>query len=91
MITEVDISIGRRMRRRRLQLGRSQHDVARAIGVGFQQIHKYECGCNRIAASRLWLIALALDTTVSYFFESLTPPRGIAPGIDAPERAGREA
>ena len=73
MVTDIDIAIGKRIRRRRLQLGLSQQDVAEIVGVRFQQIQKYECGGNRIAASRLWMIAQALDTTVASFFEGLPP------------------
>ena len=81
MITDIDIAIGKRLRRRRIQLGLSQHDVASVAGVRFQQIQKYECGSNRIAASRLWLMAQALDTSVAFFFEGLTPlaKRAITP------------
>jgi transcriptional regulator with XRE-family HTH domain len=49
----------------------SQQDVAQSVGVRFQQIQKYECGGNRISASRLWLVARALDAPVSLFFENL--------------------
>ena len=73
MITDIDIAIGKRLRRRRIQLGLSQHDVASVAGVRFQQIQKYECGSNRVAASRLWLMAQALDIPVAFFFEGLAP------------------
>jgi transcriptional regulator with XRE-family HTH domain len=71
MVTDIDIAIGKRLRRRRIQLGLSQHEVASVVGVRFQQIQKYECGGNRIAASRLWLMAQVLDIPVSFFFEGL--------------------
>ena len=38
----------------------------------FQQIQKYECGANRISAARLWQLAEALETPVSYFYDGLT-------------------
>ena len=57
----IDAHIGGRMRRRRRQLGLTQHQLAIACGVRFQQIQKYESGANRIAASRLWKIAQAMD------------------------------
>jgi transcriptional regulator with XRE-family HTH domain len=89
MVTDIDIAIGKRIRRRRMQLGLSQHEVASAAGVRFQQIQKYECGGNRIAASRLWLVAQALDTSVSFFFEGLTPLAKTT--ADAPSRERRPA
>ena len=41
------------------------------IGVKFQQVQKYETGVNRVAASRLWIMAEALQTAITYFFEDL--------------------
>ena len=41
------------------------------VGIRFQQIQKYECGANRISAARLWQLAEALETPVSYFFDGL--------------------
>lgn len=67
----IDAHIGRRIRRRRRQLGLTQHQLAIACGVRFQQIQKYESGANRIAASRLWKIAHAMDTPLLDFFEGL--------------------
>lgn len=49
----------------------TQQQLAERVGIKFQQIQKYETGMNRISASRLWDIAEALDTTVSFFFEGL--------------------
>lgn len=43
------------------------------MNLTFQQIQKYEKGHNRVSASRLWGLALALDVPVSYFFEGLDP------------------
>ena len=42
------------------------------MGVRFQQIQKYECGANRISAARLWQLAEALESPVSYFYDGLT-------------------
>jgi transcriptional regulator with XRE-family HTH domain len=69
---EIDLHLGRRMRRRRRLLGMTQRQLADVCGVRFQQIQKYECGANRLSAARLWQIAGALDVPVSYFFEGLT-------------------
>ncbi len=69
--TEVDEHIGRRIQMRRNILGLSQKDLASACGVTFQQIQKYETAGNRVSASRLFSIGLALDTPVSFFFLGL--------------------
>ncbi|WP_246152253.1 helix-turn-helix domain-containing protein [Roseospira navarrensis] len=46
--------------------------MARALGVSFQQVQKYERGTNRISASRLFDVSRFLNVPVSYFFEDLT-------------------
>ena len=67
----IDAHIGQKIRRRRRQLGLTQHQLAIACGVRFQQIQKYESGANRIAASRLWKIAQATQTPLLDFFDGL--------------------
>ena len=69
----IDISIGSRLRLRRLTMGFSQETLARALGITFQQIQKYERGTNRIFASRLFHLASVLRVPVAYFFEGLSP------------------
>src|SRR5579871_5822833 len=67
----IDFHLGKRMRRRRRLLGLTQQQLADACGVRFQQIQKYECGANRISATRLFRIAGALEVPMNYFFEGL--------------------
>lgn len=67
--TEIDNHVGVRVRMRRAQLGMSQEALARAVGVSFQQVQKYERGTNRIGASRLHQIAEALRVPITYFYE----------------------
>ncbi len=69
----IDSAVGNRIRRRRKALGLSQSDLADEIGVKFQQVQKYETGVNRVAASRLWIMAEALQVSITYFFEDLEP------------------
>ena len=69
----VDHHVGARIRERRTMLGLSQQQLAKMIGVTYQQAHKYERGLNRISAGRLFEIAQVLDVPVSYFFEGLQP------------------
>ena len=49
----------------------SQHDLAKLIGVSYQQAHKYEISMNRISAGRLSSIAWALGVDEGYFFEEM--------------------
>ena len=65
----VDIHVGSRVRLRRTLLGLSQDKLARAIGVSFQQLQKYERGTNRISASRLYALSKVLGVGISWFFE----------------------
>lgn len=51
----------------RKERGVTQPDLAKAIGVSFQQVQKYENAQNRIAASRLIRIARALDCKITDF------------------------
>lgn len=71
----VDRKLGQRVRSRRLEIGMSQERLAELLGVTFQQVQKYEKGVNRIAASRLFDIASALQQPVSRFFEGLSHGR----------------
>ena len=70
-MTTVDIIVGARIKQRRLELGMTQTELADLIEVRFQQVQKYENGQNRVAASRLWRIASALDVAVNYFFDGI--------------------
>jgi transcriptional regulator with XRE-family HTH domain len=71
MANDIDLHLGKRLRRRRRLLGLTQQQLAIAVGVRFQQIQKYECGANRISAARLWQLSEALEVPVSYFFDGL--------------------
>lgn len=74
-MTPVDVFVGERIRFRRIELGMTQTELADKVAVRFQQVQKYENGQNRVAASRLWHIAEALDVPVNYFFDN---PNGLS-------------
>jgi transcriptional regulator with XRE-family HTH domain len=82
MATDIDLHLGRRLRRRRRLLGLTQQQLAIQIGIRFQQIQKYECGANRISAARLWQLSEALETPISYFYD------GLAEAIERKEAVG---
>jgi transcriptional regulator with XRE-family HTH domain len=75
MADETDLHVGKRLRRRRRLLGMTQQDLASQVGVRFQQIQKYECGANRITASRLYELAKAMNVSVQYFFDGMPAAR----------------
>lgn len=72
MSNDIDVYLGKRLRRRRRLLGLTQQQLAGAVGVRFQQIQKYECGASRISAARLWQLAEALEVPVGYFYDGLS-------------------
>ena len=72
----VDEHIGSRIRARRRMLRLTQDELATRIGVTAQQIHKYESGSNRVAASKLFEIATVLNLPISAFFDGLPAPSG---------------
>lgn len=45
--------------------GKSQENLAEALGLTFQQVQKYERGANRISASKLVQTAKYLECTVA--------------------------
>lgn len=49
----------------------NQETLAKALGLTFQQVQKYEGGANRVSASRLSQIADVLGVTITYFFSDL--------------------
>ncbi len=84
MATSIDLYVGRRLRRRRRLMGMTQQQLADCVGIRFQQIQKYECGANRITASRLFELAGALSIAVQYFYDGLatSPQPTIHPAND---------
>jgi transcriptional regulator with XRE-family HTH domain len=52
-------------------LGLTQQQLAKLVGITYQQAHKYERGINRVSAGRLYHIAHVLQVDVSYFYEDL--------------------
>ena len=65
-----DIQIGEALRAHRLIVGMSQSDLARRLGVSFQQIQKYEKGVNRVGAGRLPEIARIFNIPISALFDA---------------------
>lgn len=68
---DVDTHVGKRLRLRRTMMGLSQEAVAKAVGITFQQVQKYEKGSNAMNASRLYEFARFMNIPVAYFFEGL--------------------
>ena len=91
MANDIDLHLGKRLRRRRRLLGLTQQQLAVAVGIRFQQIQKYECGANRISAARLWQLAEALEVQVSYFYDGLAEAQARAEQSTSEPREGSMA
>ena len=72
----LDAVVGRRIAARRQALGLSQTALGQRIGVSCQQVQKYEGGQNRISASRLHALSIALGLPVGAFFPERQADRG---------------
>ena len=81
----LDLELGHRIRERRRSIGVSQGQLARAIGVSFQQVQKYERGTNRVSFSRLMEIVGALGCELADLAEGLESDRQ-GHGPDAPQQ-----
>lgn len=66
--TNIDRTVGVRMRTLRKARGLSQTALGAAAGVTFQQIQKYENGTNRVSGARLQDFARVLDVPLSTLF-----------------------
>ena len=74
---DVDSYVGKRLRLRRTVMGLSQESVAKAVGITFQQVQKYEKGTNAMNANRLYAFAQFMQVPVAYFFEGLENPQQV--------------
>jgi transcriptional regulator with XRE-family HTH domain len=78
----VDVEVGRRVRVERMERGLSQTELAKRIGVSFQQVQKYETGGNRISMGRLTRIGRVFGVQVTYLLgadQRKTPLTAIDP------------
>jgi len=68
-LNAIDKFNGHKIYSLRLAKRLSRQQLSKVIGVTHQQLKKYENGSNRISASKLALIAKALDLRIPYFYE----------------------
>jgi transcriptional regulator with XRE-family HTH domain len=68
----IDEAVGARIRLVRKRRKMSQQELGTALGVTFQQVQKYENDKNRVGASRLHLVAAALDVPVAELFAGVS-------------------
>jgi len=68
---DIDIAVGRQLRKLRLDAGMTLQDLADQIGTSHQQLQKYETGVNRISAGMLPIVAEAVGADVMEFFQDV--------------------
>src|SRR5436853_3167811 len=73
----------------------NQRQLASALGLTFQQLHKYEQGKSRISAGRLYELGKVLGVPITFFVEdiadTLTPVTLLETGDHTDELGRREA
>lgn len=67
----IDVYVGSRARKLRAMRGLSQAQLAKKLGLSFQQVQKYETGANRISARRLYELCKVFSVPPGYFYEGL--------------------
>ncbi len=92
MTQKINDVIGQRLRLRRTIMGLSQEAIAKAVGITFQQVQKYEKGANALNANRLYEFAQLMHVPVAYFFEEMEKPMRVnnSRGLPAPDRESLE-
>jgi len=66
---DTDQRVAQRIRQARLRRGLSQGELASAMGLSLQQVHKYETARNRIGAARLVQVAGVLGVDLDWLFD----------------------
>ena len=64
-----DSHVGKKLRNKRVQLKKTQTDVAHSTNKTFQQVQKYEKGVNGMSGFVLGEVARYLKVPVTYFYE----------------------
>ena len=72
-VRQFNLSVGKKIKSRRLELKKTQTWLAKKIGVTFQQVQKYEKGSNGTNLFNLKQMADALKVSVLYFFVEEKP------------------
>ena len=70
-LSSFNLSVGQKIRQKRLEQKLTQSQLADKCKITFQQIQKYEKGANGCSAFRIKQIADHLKVNVIYFFDYL--------------------
>jgi transcriptional regulator with XRE-family HTH domain len=86
----IDRHVGQRIKAKRILQNMSQERLARALGISYQQLQRYESGKGRLPCSMLYRAAEALGVPVGFFFEQM-PGSSDAPTGRLPDKAALTA
>jgi transcriptional regulator with XRE-family HTH domain len=67
--SEVDRMVGEALRAERVRQHRTEAEFAFSTAVSVDQLHRFECGADRISAATLYNFARSLRVPVKRFFE----------------------
>lgn len=67
----IDKHVGQHIRWFRVQRGLTQQQLARQLGISYQQLHKYEIGSNSVSASMLSQVSSTLAIAPDQLFEGV--------------------
>lgn len=70
ILNATDFYIGEQLRLARIAKGLTMQQLGSLVvpSISYQQLQKYECGKNRLAAARLFELSAALQTPIIHFF-----------------------
>lgn len=78
--SELTKLIGKNIREIRVERRLTLNEVARALGVTYQQLQKYEQGIDRVSAPKLFVLSQHFKLPMDEFFLGACPaPIGTAP------------
>lgn len=85
-VNEADRAVAARVKAARVAAGLSQTQLAKALGITFQQVQKYERMSNRWSAGMLQLAADRLGVPAADFFDPPGPVQEPQPPTSAEAR-----
>lgn len=68
---EIENHIGKQIKLLRLSRKISQKELAKKMGITYQQVQKYENGLNKISVSRLWQVCDIFEVSPNFLFENI--------------------
>lgn len=81
-MSKLAVFVGARIRARREELGLSLADVAAKLGIGRQNIHRYEAGTRLPTLEALYPLAVALDCSFLDLVPSQADGAQLASAVD---------